>query len=223
MNYNILKTGSDGNATIVEDKILLDCGLPYSKIKKYLKNIKLVFISHHHGDHLLPSCIRQLSYNYPNIKFVYNKDDEDITKILIDNGVAKENIYFIKQYKWYDFGICKIKLEELQHDVLNSACKIEIDNKKLIYITDTSSVENISAKNYDIYLIEANYHSKEELENRIKEAEEKGEYTYLHRVLITHLSEQDAINWLKNNMADNSEFCFIHQHQERGIENENIK
>lgn len=224
MKYEIIGSSSKGNSIIVNNNILLDCGLPYSKIKRHLKDIKLVFISHHHGDHLLPSCIRQLSYNYPNIKFVYNKEDEDITKILIDNGVAKENIYFIKQNKWHDFGICKIKLEELQHDVLNSACKIEIDGKKLIYITDTASVENISAKNYDTYLIEANYHSKEELENRIKEAEERGEYTYLKRVIITHLSEEDAIDWLKNNMADNSEFSFIHQHQEKGINlNENIK
>ena len=97
MKYEIIGSSSKGNSIIVNNDILLDCGLPYSKIKRHLKNIKLVFISHHHGDHLLPSCIRQLSYNYPNIKFVYNKDDEDITKILIDNGVAKENIYFIKQ------------------------------------------------------------------------------------------------------------------------------
>ena len=166
------------------------------------------------------ATIRQLSYNYPTIKFTFNREDIDILRILVDNGVQLKNIYDIEQYRWFDFGICKIKLEELFHDVLNSACHLEIDGKKLLYVTDTSRVDHINAKKYDIYLIEANYHSREELEQRIKEAEEKGEFTYLRRVLQTHLCEEDCIDWLKINMSDKSEYAFIHQHIDKNIEKE---
>lgn len=216
MKYNIIGTGSSGNATIINDNIMLDCGLPYSRIKKYLKDIKLIFISHRHTDHLLPATIRQIAFNYPNIKFVYNIEDTQITNILISNGILAKNLYGIEQNKWYDLGICKIKLEELQHDVLNSLCKLEIDSKKLIYITDTNSVDFIEAKNYNVYLCEANYFNDEELEQRIKEAEEKGEFTHLKRVAYTHLSMEKAIDWLKTQMGDNSEYTFIHQHISKG-------
>ena len=219
LKYSILGTGSSGNCIIVNNNIMLDCGLPYKKIKKYLKDIKLIFISHRHNDHLLPTCVKQIAYNFPTIKFVYNDEDLYIFDILFNNGVDIRNMYSISQNKWFDLGICKIKLEELYHDVLNSACHLEINNKRLLYVTDTSRIDHIVAKNYDYYLIEANYHSREELEQRIKESEEKGEFTHLKRVLYTHLCESDTIDWLKENMGDKSEYQFIHQHQdkERGI------
>lgn len=215
MNYNILGTGSSGNCIIVNDSIMLDCGLTYAKIKPYLKKIKLIFISHRHTDHLLPTTIKKIAYNNPTIKFLCNEDDTDIIRILLTNSVLPKNIYKIRQNGWYDLGICKVKLEELYHDVLNSACHLEIDNKKLLYVTDTSSIP-FDAKNYDTYLIEANYHSREELEKKIQEAEEKGEFTHLKRVLYTHLCEEDCIDWLKENMGDNSEYTFIHQHVDKG-------
>ena len=217
MQYNILGTGSSGNCIIVNDNIMLDCGLSYSKIKKYLKNIKLIFISHKHTDHLLPTTIKQIAYNYPTIKFVYNIEDMQITNILVSNGILPKNCYGILQDSWFNLGICKIKLNELCHDVLNSACHLEINGKRLLYVTDTSSIP-FDAKNYDNYLIEANYHSKEELEKKIQEAEEKGEFTHLKRVLYTHLCEEDCIDWLKENMGDNSEYQFIHQHIDKDIE-----
>lgn len=109
-----------------------------------------------------------------------------------------------------------MKLEELRHDVLNSACHLDIKGKKVLYVTDTSDIP-FEAKNYDLYLIEANYHSREELEKKIQEAQDKGEYTHLIRVLQTHLCENEAIQWLKENMGDNSEYTFIHQHIEKEV------
>ena len=39
--------------------------------------------------------------------------------------------------------------------------------KKLIYATDTNSLDGITAKNYDVYLIEVNYVT-EEIQQKIK-------------------------------------------------------
>ena len=46
MRYNIIESGSSGNAILVEGFFLLDCGLSYKKLKKYMKDIKLIFVSH---------------------------------------------------------------------------------------------------------------------------------------------------------------------------------
>lgn len=49
MNYNIIKTGSKGNATIIDDIILIDCGVNFLELKKYYSKLKVVFITHSHS------------------------------------------------------------------------------------------------------------------------------------------------------------------------------
>ncbi len=46
MKSNIIASSSSGNAILLENGILLDCGVSYNKIKPYLKDIKAIFISH---------------------------------------------------------------------------------------------------------------------------------------------------------------------------------
>ena len=41
MNYNIINSGSDGNGMVVEDTILIDCGISFKSLEKYCKKIKL--------------------------------------------------------------------------------------------------------------------------------------------------------------------------------------
>lgn len=46
MRYNIIGSSSNGNCILIEDILMLDCGISYSKIKDYLSKVKLIFISH---------------------------------------------------------------------------------------------------------------------------------------------------------------------------------
>lgn len=46
MRYEIINSGSDGNAILINNYFLLDCGVSYKKIRKYLNKLKLIFISH---------------------------------------------------------------------------------------------------------------------------------------------------------------------------------
>lgn len=46
MTYEIVESGSDGNMIIIDNKISLDMGISYKKVEPYLKNLKLIFISH---------------------------------------------------------------------------------------------------------------------------------------------------------------------------------
>lgn len=219
MKYEILGTGSSGNCVILDKSIMLDCGLTYKQVKPYLKDVKLVFISHRHSDHLNKSTIKKIAYNHPNIKFLVAFY---LVDLLLELGVDKKNILTIDLEKWYDIGIAKVKFEPLFHDVPNVALKIEMNHNKIIYIVDTNSVEHIEAKDYNLYMIEANYTDEEELENRIKEDYENGlTYSHYERVRNTHLSQLKAYNWLQKNMNKESEFVFLHEHRERKKENEN--
>lgn len=207
MKYNIIGSSSKGNAIVLEDIILLDCGVSYTKLKPYLKKLKLIFISHSHKDHLLPAAIRKIAYNYPTIFFVTGS--EEVVKKLVENGVNKKNIFILKPRKWFDIGIAKIKLETLTHDTPNYAISIEYNNKKCIYIVDTASVENIKAKDYDLYLIESNY-KRDILEEHLQTCAEEDKI-YLERVPKTHLSYEAANTFLIENMGDNSVYEYIHQ------------
>ena len=207
MKYNIIGSSSKGNAIIVEDKILLDCGVSYTKLKPYLKNIKLIFISHVHKDHLLPTTIKHIVYNYPTIKYLTGS--EEVVKKLVECGVNKKNIFILKPSKWYDLGLVKAKLEPLEHDTPNYALMFEYELKKCAYIVDTASVENIEAKNYDLYLVESNY-KRDILEEHLKTCDEE-DRIYLERVPLTHLSYEAANTFLIENMGENSVYEYIHQ------------
>ena len=49
VKYNIISTGSDGNATILEDFVLIDCGVPYKVLNPYVSKLKLVLLTHIHS------------------------------------------------------------------------------------------------------------------------------------------------------------------------------
>lgn len=210
MNYEIIGSSSKGNCIIIENILMLDCGVSYTKIKNQLKKIKVIFISHSHKDHLLPQTIKQISYNFPNIKFICGS--RDVVFKLVESGINKKNIYFMQKNKWYSLGILDFRLESLQHDVDNYCIKFKINNvdKKGIYIVDTSNVKNIEAKDYDLYLIEANY-NEDVLKRHIQECEDTNELYYLDRVSRTHLSYEQANSFLIENMSNNSQFEYVHK------------
>lgn len=117
-----------------------------------------------------------------------------------------------------------MKLESLTHDVPNYCIHFEINKQKGIYITDTCSVENINAKNYNLYLVESNY-NEDLLKQHILECDDIYKLKYLERVPKTHLSYEKANTFLIENMGDNSNFQYIHQSEynfrEEKLENEN--
>ena len=81
-------------------------------------------------------------------------------------------------------------------------------------MTDTKTIEGISAKNYDLYLIEANY-TKEEMEKRIRIKQEQYKYAYEFRAKKNHLSKEETDEFLLKNMGENSKYVYMHQHIEK--------
>ena len=208
MKYEIIGSSSKGNCIIVEDFLMLDCGVSYKSIKDKLSKIKLIFISHVHVDHLNRKTIEKINYNFPSIKYIIGS--YDVCAKLSMCHIAKRNIYVLPSGKLYDLGAIIIKLEPLYHDVSNFGLKWEYKGKKGIYVVDTNRIDHIEAKNYDLYLIENNY-QKEILDNHINECEDRYKLQYLDRVRNTHLSKSDCDDFLINNMGENSEFVYLHK------------
>ena len=207
MKYNIISSSSKGNSIVVEDILMLDCGVAYTKIKPQLKNVKLIFISHIHKDHLLPTTIKKIAYNKPTMKFVTGS--KQVVRKLDELGVNRNNIIYLYNYSWFDLGIIKLKLEPMHHDAENCGLHFKRNGKKGLYVVDTGNIDNVNAKNYDLYLIEANY-KEEILERHLKECTQE-ELVYLQRVPKTHLSWEQANTFLIENMGKNSEFQYIHE------------
>lgn len=209
MNYNIIATGSKGNCIIFDNKFMFDCGVPYNKINDVIADVKIIFITHQHNDHLLSSTINKIAYEYPNIKFVVG---QYLVEKLVKAGVNKKNIFVLELDKKYSLGLVNIKINTMFHDVPNVCFHLEYKDKKIFYGTDTGEIDHIKALNYDLYFIEANYESDEELDKEILKHIENGLYTHKKRVKYTHLSMVQALNWLHINNKNNGEYVFIHQH-----------
>lgn len=213
MNYKIIESGSLGNATIVEDIILIDCGVSFKKLKDDYQNLKLVLLTHIHTDHFNKTTIKKLAKERPTLRFGCC---EWLIKDLIECGVDKRNIDVYEIDYCYPYSSeLSIEVFKLQHDVQNCGYKIFVNDKKYFYATDTNSLENIEAKDYDMYFVEGNYEDKNQLEERKQKHIEKGEYYYEDRVEKTHLSQVQATEWLMKNMGDNSKYIFMHEHKER--------
>lgn len=211
MNYRIINSGSDGNAVIVEEFILIDCGVSFQKLKEHYKKIKIVLLTHLHQDHFNKSTIKKLAYERPILRFACC---EWLVEELVKCGVNKKNIDVLEIGKIYDYRTFKIIPIKAYHDVPNCGYRLFIDNKKCLYITDSRTLEGISAMNYDLYLVEANY-EEEELKKRLDEKRNNGEYAYESRVEYTHLSKEQTDKFLLENMNEKSIYEYLHQHKER--------
>ena len=62
MNYKIVSSCSTGNAVIIRDFVLVDCGVSFKRLEKYYKNLKLVLLTHRHSDHFKKETIKRLAF-----------------------------------------------------------------------------------------------------------------------------------------------------------------
>ncbi|MGN1092135.1 MAG: MBL fold metallo-hydrolase [Monoglobaceae bacterium] len=211
MKYLIISTGSNGNAAVINDCILIDCGVPFKSLKEVIGKLKLVLLTHIHADHFKRTTIKRLAASRPTLRFACGSF---LVPALVECGVSKSKIDVLDFGKKYNYSFFKVAPVKLYHDVDNFGYRIYFNDEKAIYATDTEHLNGIKAKGYDLYMLEANYED-EEIKNRIAERKKAGEYVYEDRVLRTHLSKQQADDFFFENMiSGKSELVYLHQHKE---------
>jgi len=210
ISYKVLSTGSNGNAVIIGRSVLVDCGVSYRMIEPYINDIRLVLLTHIHGDHFNPATIRHLSKERPLLRFGACRW---LIKPLVDSGVRERQIDVFDTGYSYEYGICKVIPFPLVHDVPNCGYKLHFPGGKAIYATDTGNLDGITAKDYDLYLIESNYEAAEIMQ-RIAEKKLNGQYAYEYRVLNTHLSKERCEDFIAKNIGSVGEYVYLHTHRE---------
>lgn len=196
MKYKVIKTGSSENCFLFGDDLLLDAGMPYSRLSKAV-NLKLVthlLLTHKHGDHFKDTTIRKLFVS-TDIVFVCA---DFLVEELLKLKITKDRIFIVDVGKVYEVGNFKISPVLAYHDVPNIGYRLYKEGKKHLHITDTGTVEGIVAKNYDSVTLECNHCALKALE-LIEEAKAQGEFEHLTRAMQNHLSVQKAIEFCKLN------------------------
>lgn len=216
MKYEILATGSTGNCTIINGWVAIDMGIPYKKLKKHVSGLRLVLLTHEHGDHFNRSTIRTLARERPALRFGCC---EWLVNRLLILGVKKAQIdvYTPGKLTRYPDGALNVFPVETPHDVRNCAYKLSLgepDGGTLFYATDCGSLDGIEAKGFDLYLVEAN-HTAAEIEIRVATKEARGEFAYERRAAENHLSWEQAVDWLAENMDAHSVWMPMHGHMEK--------
>lgn len=139
---------------------------------------------------------------------------------LIEAGVDRRNIDVLAAENWYAVlgtgpEAVKICAFDTSHDTPNCGWKIcRTTRDSIFYATDLRSLNGIEGKGYGVYLLEANY-SETEIQKRRDEKLDAGECAYETRAQLTHLSWEQAAEWLQENMASYSIWVPMHQHKER--------
>jgi len=200
--YEIISTGSQGNAVLYFDSILVDCGVAFAKIKPILSKVKIVLLTHEHGDHLNFSTLVKMQFEKPSLRIACGA-------WMVEKLVGLKNIDVVEKgiYNYNIFSICPIKL---YHDVPNFGYRIFKGAESVFHATDTAHLEGIEAKNYNLYAIEANY-DEDIVDSQIKEAQMKGEFCHKIGTINSHLSWQQANDFFFKNRGENSKLIRLHE------------
>lgn len=218
----ILGTGSTGNAVLIDDCILLDCGLGVKKLMPYLTNVRHLFITHRHGDHLnlavlkniakkiSPSIIRHgLHVNSDCYQLICDKEPELAEMIETERLTTSSYLEFeVKGTKY------EVTTYPLYHDVENQGFVIKKNGKTLIHATDTSTMRDAPKGQYDIILVEGNYDESKLIEYLQSDDRET---RYRAARNLRHLSIQAHENFVKSHSHSETISVMLHESYDFGL------
>lgn len=154
IRFLILGSGSKGNATLIYDETTLfqiDMGIPLKRVKdglrslkKDLKDIQAVLITHEHSDHV--STLSLLPESIP---------------VYASKGTLPHPTHFIEPEGAFMVGDFSIFPLAVSHDAANPIGYLILhDGEKLVYITDTGYLPDEDLpflSDADYYIFESNH------------------------------------------------------------------
>ena len=191
--------------------MLIDCGVSFKSIRHIYKDFKIVLLTHIHNDHFNKSTIKTLARERPTLRFACC---DWLIQRLVACGVDKKNIDVLEIGKIHDYSLFKVSPIKLYHNVPNCGYRLFFETEKLFYATDTNTLEGISAKDYDLHMVEANY-IDEEMAGRIAEKLANDEYPYEYEVIKNHLSKSKCDNFIYSNIGAKGQYVYLHGHQDK--------
>ena len=200
----VISSSSKGNAILYNSVALVDIGVAFARLKAHLADIKVVFLTHQHSDHLKIKTLQALCKQKPSLRIACGAWMVDLL-----DGI-KNPIDVLEFGQWYSYGSFNVAMGKLYHDVPNCFFRFDFNGYKVFHATDTAHLKGISAKGYDLYALEHNY-CEEKAELIINEAKKTGVYTHVIHSINSHLSVQQAHEWLLRNMKKDSKVVRLHE------------
>jgi len=186
LDYNIIATGSTGNAVRIEN-MMFDCGIPYKDMKEELYKVDSLFITHSHSDHVKPATLAAIHKDFPRIKVYANANVAYQYDVDVVVGTAKIKLKKNRVVIPFD-GV---------HDVPVTGYIIQMKGMNILYMTDTSIIKMPEDLPLDYVFLESNY-DETKLRTMAKQYRRRG-YNPLESSL-RHLSTQKC-----------KEFYFVHR------------
>lgn len=201
--YNIISSGSKGNAIVYHGSILVDCGVSFRTLKPYISQLQIVLLTHQHNDHLNLKTLSILQQERPTLRI-------GTPAYLLPLLPELNNIDVYEIGEIYNYGTFKISTVKAYHDVPNVGYRIFKGNHKTLHITDTAHLEGITAKDYDLYAIEHNY-CEEKLNAEKENSIHTGVFSHAFGSEKTHLSKQQAETFIIANAKPTSQIIELHK------------
>lgn len=168
MNYIILKSGSDGNCSMLDNFCLIDVGITQKELNQrhiYIPHIRIAFVSHKHSDHVNLATIHRLFKEGCQLYLPQAVINQLHERYFIPYGQAtvhqlesfSRKTIFIKDYKI-------TPIPQQHQDLINYAFVVEQGHKRLLYATDLDTVHPSTLGDgldhlgfFDILALEGNY------------------------------------------------------------------
>lgn len=168
MKVRILASGSGGNATIIEDTILIDAGITLKAFNALnIEGIETIIITHHHDDHMQKPLIRDLikrgiTTYLPKLAIaeLMKEGRIDLTPLI------GEQVFVLNENSTFE---CIPNMDvsahpQKHHDIANYALVMERSDHRLLYATDLDTLSPsdlgvglLHLGTFDTILLEGNY------------------------------------------------------------------
>lgn len=198
LDYNIIGSGSSGNCVRIEN-VMIDCGLPYAKIKNDLYNTDYLLITHKHTDHLNLATFNKIRREFPNITVISNY--EVAFKVEVDVIMAEHQTLQVGAYEFTSFPG--------KHDVVTFGYTWQCNGNDIIYATDMTNFDNAPDQKYDYLFLESN-HDEHKL-NAVKNSTHKYGYN-VYKAGKRHCSMQKSwAYYFTHRKSDESVYIELHK------------
>lgn len=207
MKIKILASGSKGNCYLLQgkgDRLLLECGIPISRIKKGLnydlKNIVGCLVTHEHQDHC--RAIKDIMKSGIDV-FTSSKTVE----VLNINSHRFKPLQAKKQCCIGEFNILPFNVEHDAVDPLGFLIQSTVTGEKVLFITDSYYCK-YKFKGINYLMIECNYDIK-----ILKENIENGKIysKQYERLLKSHMSFENCKAFIRaNDLSECREIHLLH-------------
>jgi phosphoribosyl 1,2-cyclic phosphodiesterase len=231
MNIQTLASGSKGNAHIINNDLLLDCGLPISTLDKKSENslymLQACLCTHEHKDH--SKAIKALELR--GVPVYASAGTYEALDLFAEASNMVSNYHFAEAGKTFEVGnyrvlpfevfhsydtpdkkwICQEPLGFLIQEMIPNSISGSCD--KLVYITDTR-YSKTTFQEITHYMVECNY--SEELINQSLQSGKIPQFLY-DRIRHTHFSlEQVREFFTKTDLSKCREIHLIHISKNNG-------